>query len=115
MTLYQKPCSWRSPWLLRWYLARSAFRQSIYSEKSHSLEELICLGESSYQGFDKLKVAFCDEQSAIAYFFSLFDEFVASKHNELEELQPDLLAVLATSTESKPVRHNTQPHSSNSL
>jgi len=71
---------------------------------------------SSDQSWDKTILFFAeDEQSAIAYFFSLFDEFVASKHNELEKFQPDLLSVGATSTGSKPVQQTTSHHPSNSF
>lgn len=71
---------------------------------------------SSDQSWDKTILFFSeDEQSAIAYFFNLFDEFAASKHNQLEESQPDLLSVPATSTGSKPVRQTTQPDPSNSF
>jgi hypothetical protein len=71
---------------------------------------------SSDQSWDKTILFFSeDEQSAIAYFFSLFDEFVAFKHNELEESQPDLLSVPATSMGSKPVQQTTQPYLPNPL
>ena len=49
---------------------------------------------SSDQSWDKTILFFSeDEQSAIAYFFNLFDEFIASKvdksHRELEEVQSE--------------------------
>jgi hypothetical protein len=76
---------------------------------------------SSDQSWDKTILFFSeDEQSAIEYFFNLFDEFVASKHNELEEFHPDFLpmpatsvsatSVQATSTRTKPVQQMMQPH-----
>ncbi|MEX0269821.1 hypothetical protein AB3R30_11800 [Leptolyngbyaceae cyanobacterium UHCC 1019] len=71
---------------------------------------------SSDQSWDKTILFFSeDEQSAIAYFFNLFDEFVASKHNELEGFHPNPVSVTATFTESKPIQQTPQPHSSNSL
>lgn len=49
---------------------------------------------ASDQSWDKTILFFSeDEQSAIAYFFNLFDEFIASKvdksHRELEEVQSE--------------------------
>jgi hypothetical protein len=71
---------------------------------------------SSDQSWDKTILFFSeDEHSAIAYFFNLFDEFVASKYNELAGFQPDFLSVPATSIGSKPVQQTTQSHPSNSL
>lgn len=71
---------------------------------------------SSDQSWDKTILFFSeDEQSAIAYFFNLFDEFIASKHNELEGSRPDFLSVPATSAGSKLVEQTMPPHPPNSL
>lgn len=70
---------------------------------------------SSDQSWDKTILFFSeDEQSAIAYFFNLFDEFVAFKHNELEGFQPNPVSVTSTSTGSKPIQQITPSHSSTS-
>ncbi|MBM0740182.1 hypothetical protein JOY44_00740 [Phormidium sp. CLA17] len=67
---------------------------------------------SSDQSWDKTILFFSeDEQSAIAHFFNLFDEFVGSEidksHRGLERVQPDLLSEPTTdpdipSIEKKP-------------
>jgi hypothetical protein len=70
---------------------------------------------SSDPSWDKTILFFSeDEPSAIAHFFNLFDEFVASKHNELERFQPNPVPVTATSTGSKSIQQTTPSHSSKS-